>query len=264
VNRNGSFSIVFHTIFTTFMLAPILIVAWMSFTPDELLNLPLWNFSLRWYTALLEERAFINSLWVSTLLALGAATAATVLAVPVGYATARFTFPGRGAVEAIFMSPLIIPHVVLGVALLRFFTQGGLSGAWTGLFAAHVVVIFPYALRLIIAGFTRMDKQTENAAISLGATRVQVFFRIVLPVVFPSLAGGWLIAFIQSFDEVTMTVFIATPSATTLPVELYHSVEDSITPLVTSISTIVIVLTYGVLFLMDRIYSLDRILISRG
>ena len=91
-----------------------------------------------------------------------------------------------------------------------------------------------------------------------------MFRSIILPAMVPAIAGGWIISFIQSFDEVTMTVFIATPSSMTLPVRLYHYIEESIDPLVASVSTMVILLTFLLMFVVDRLYGLDRILVGKG
>src|SRR5690606_36788484 len=159
---------------------------------------------------------------------------AVILAVPAAVALHRYRFPGRGALVGFFLSPLVIPQVVLGVAFLRFFSQAGESGTFHALAGAHVVVIFSYTLRLVLASLASMSPMLERAAYSLGADHVDVVRRVLLPAVLPGIAGGWIISFIQSFVEVTMTVFIASPSQTTLPVRMYHYIEESIDPLVAS------------------------------
>ena len=158
----------------------------------------------------------------------------------------------------------MIPHVVLGVAFLRFFTQIGLGNTFLGLVLAHIVVVFPFALRLTLSSAIGMDRAIEQAAISLGASDIVVFRRITLPLITPGLMSGWALAFIQSFDEVTMTVFIAAPGTETLPVRMFLYIQDNIDPLVTSVSAVVIALTTVLLILLDRIYGLDRLLIGRG
>ncbi|WP_336743351.1 ABC transporter permease [Aureimonas altamirensis] len=264
MNRNGLLAIAFHTLFVVFMLAPLVVVMWMSLTPSDLLRLPTTSLSLRWFRAILDDGRFMSALWLSTQLAFVAASLSVILAIPAALALARYDFRGRNALVAFFLSPLIIPHVVLGVAFLRFFTQIGVTGSATALVGAHALVIFPYALRLILSGLTASDPAIERAAVSLGASRWIVFRSIILPAMVPAIAGGWIISFIQSFDEVTMTVFIATPSSMTLPVRLYHYIEESIDPLVASVSTMVILLTFLLMFVVDRLYGLDRILVGKG
>lgn len=264
MSRNGAFAIAFHTLFVSFMLAPLVVVMWMSLTPSNLLSLPTTSFSLRWFWAILRHSQFIDAFWFSLLLGFLSASLAMVLAVPAALALARYRFPGRDGFVALFLSPLIIPHVVLGVAFLRFFTQIGTTGSFIGLLGAHVLVIFPYGLRLVLAALTTSDPAIERAAISLGASQWTVFRRVLFPLMIPGVAGGWVISFIQSFDEVTMTVFVATPSSMTLPVRMYHYIEESIDPLVASVSTVVIVLTFLLMAIVDRIYGLDRILVGKG
>ncbi|MGW9329696.1 ABC transporter permease [Bosea sp. NPDC055594] len=264
MSRNGTFAIAFHTLFVAFMLAPLVVVMWMSLTPSNLLSLPTTSFSLRWFWAILRHSQFIDAFWFSILLGVLSASLAMVLAVPAALALARYRFPGRDGFVALFLSPLIIPHVVLGVAFLRFFTQIGTTGTFIGLLGAHVLVIFPYGLRLVLAALTTSDPAIERAAISLGASQWTVFRRVLFPLMIPGVAGGWVISFIQSFDEVTMTVFVATPSSMTLPVRMYHYIEESIDPLVASVSTIVILLTFLLMAIVDRIYGLDRILVGKG
>ncbi|MBN9446341.1 MAG: ABC transporter permease, partial [Bosea sp.] len=219
---------------------------------------------LRWFWAILRHSQFIDAFWFSILLGVLSASLAMVLAVPAALALARYRFPGRDGFVALFLSPLIIPHVVLGVAFLRFFTQIGTTGTFIGLLGAHVLVIFPYGLRLVLAALTTSDPAIERAAISLGASQWTVFRRVLFPLMIPGVAGGWVISFIQSFDEVTMTVFVATPSSMTLPVRMYHYIEESIDPLVASVSTVVILLTFLLMAIVDRIYGLDRILVGKG
>jgi putative spermidine/putrescine transport system permease protein len=264
MSRNGAFAIAFHTLFVAFMLAPLVVVMWMSLTPSNLLSLPTTSFSLRWFWAILRHSQFIDAFWFSILLGVLSASLAMVLAVPAALALARHRFPGRDGFVALFLSPLIIPHVVLGVAFLRFFTQIGTTGTFIGLVGAHVLVIFPYGLRLVLAALTTSDPAIERAAISLGASQWTVFRRVLFPLMIPGVAGGWVISFIQSFDEVTMTVFVATPSSMTLPVRMYHYIEESIDPLVASVSTVVILLTFLLMAIVDRIYGLDRILVGKG
>ena len=158
----------------------------------------------------------------------------------------------------------MIPPVVLGIAFLRFFTQIGLSGTFAGLVAAHVIVIFPFALRLVLAATAGMDSRIENAAISLGATNWTVFRRVMLPLMLPGVVSGWVLAFIASFDELTMTIFIAAPSTTTLPVRMFSYIQDNIDPLIAAVSALLIALTLAAMLVLDRLYGLERLFVGRG
>ncbi|ABM55995.1 ABC transporter permease [Verminephrobacter eiseniae] len=259
MRSNGPLALVFHTLFVVFMLAPLVIVCIVAFTPQGYLSLPTQGLSLRWFKAIFAYpeflRAFYTSLWLAAL----SSGIVIALAVPAALAIARYRFVGREAITALFMSPLMVPHVVLGIAFLRFFTQIGLSGSFTGLVLSHCLIIFPFALRLVLAASYGMDRRIEQAAISLGAGALTVFRRVTLPLILPGIVSGWLLAAINSFDEVTMTVFIASPATSTLPVRMFLYLQDNIDPLIAAISACLIALTAALLFVFDRLYGLDRL-----
>jgi putative spermidine/putrescine transport system permease protein len=264
MSRNGPLALAFHTLFIAFVLAPIVIVCVVAFTPEGYLSLPTNGLSLRWFRAIADYpefvRAFRDSLWLAAL----SSTIAVLFAVPAALAIARYRFTGREAVLAFFMSPLMIPHVVLGIAFLRFFTTIGLGGTFVGLVLSHIVIVMPFALRLVLAASAGMDRAVEHAAVSLGASPFTMFQRVTLPLILPGVVSGWVLAFITSFDEVTMTVFIASPSTITLPVRMFLYIQDNIDPLVTSVSAVLIFLTAIVMIVLDRAYGLDRLFIGAG
>lgn len=264
MRKNGFFSLLYHSIFISFIIAPLVVVMLVAFTSKGYISMPFAEgFSLRWFRAILDSTGIIRAFWFSLWLGLASATAAILLAVPGALALTRYKFAGRGVLMGFFMSPLMIPHVVLGVAFLRFFTTLNVTGSFVWLALTHVIVIIPYALRLVLSSATGLDRDAENAALSLGASRFTAFRRIVLPLILPGVAGGWMLAFIQSFDELTMTVFVATPGTTTLPVAMYNQIAQTIDPLVASVATVLIIGTLIVMVLMDRLVGLDRVLIGK-
>jgi len=260
MSRNGPLALAFHAAFVVFMLAPIIVVCIVAFTPEGYLSFPTHGLSLRWFRAIADYPEFINAFWLSIGLGALSATIALAVSVPAALAIARHRFAGREAVGTLFMSPLMIPNVVLGIAFLRFFTEIGLGGSFTGLVLAHIIFVFPYALRLTLASATGMDRAIEQAAISLGASEWTLWRRITVPLILPGLVSGWALAFIQSFDEVTMTVFVAAPGTETLPVRMFLYIQDNIDPLVTSVSASVIAITALALVALDRLYGLERLL----
>ena len=264
MRTNGPLALIFHTVFVIFMLAPIVVVCLVAFTPEGYLSLPTHGFSLRWFRAIANYPEFVDAFWVS--LGLGALSSfvALLFAVPAALAIARYRFRGRDALAALFLSPLMIPHVVLGIAFLRFFTTIGMGGSFPALLVAHVVVVFPFALRLTLAAATGLDRSLEMAAVSLGAGGWTLFRRVTLPLILPGVISGWALAFIQSFDDLTMTVFLAAPGTETLPVRMFLYIQDNIDPLVTSVSASVIAITMTALILLDRFYGLDRVLAGKS
>ena len=263
MSKNGPLALAFNALVVAFMLAPLLIVCVVAFTPENTLSIPTTSFSLRWFRAVFAHSDFVQSFKNSLWLAFLSATMAIVIAVPAGLAIARHSFPGRDFLNGLFLSPLIIPHLVLGVALLRTFSLIGATGSFFWLALAHVVIITPYALRLVLASVEGSDRSAEQAALSLGASQLTVFRRITLPMILPGVTGGWLLAFINSFDEVTMSIFVTAPSTITLPVRMYMYATESIDPLMAAVSALMVALTAVAMLVLDRVYGLDKILVGQ-
>lgn len=263
MGKNGPVSLVFHTLFTAFIVAPLVVIILVSFSDKGYISMPFGGASLRWYHAMLEAPELMGAFWLSIWLGLGSALLATAVSVPAAIAIARYRFIGRDALTALLLSPLMVPHVVLGVAFLRFFSLMGWTGSFIALLLVHALIVVPYSLRLTLGAIIGLERDAELAARSLGASRWISFRRILLPLILPGVAGGFVLAFIQSFDEVTMTVFVATPGTTTLPVALYHRVALLTDPVTTSVSTVMIVGTMALMFILDRVVGLDKVLIGK-
>ncbi|KWF66074.1 ABC transporter permease [Burkholderia multivorans] len=264
MQRNGFAALAFHALFVAFIVAPLAAVMLVAFTDKGYISMPFDGASLRWFRAIADNGDIVSAFWLSVRLALVAATLGVALAVPAALAIARYRFPGRAALTSFFLSPMMIPAVVLGIAFLRFLSLLHLSGSFWALVAAHVVIVLPYALRLALSSAIGLDRDAERAALSCGASRFTAFRRVVLPMIRTGVAGGWVLSFIQSFDELTMTIFVATPGTTTLPVAMYNQIAQTIDPLVTSVSAVLIVGTVLLMLVLDRLVGLDRILIGEA
>ncbi|SDV48034.1 ABC transporter permease [Chitinasiproducens palmae] len=260
MRRIPTFLLVFHLVFAVFMIAPLATVVLVSLTDKGYVAMPFDGMSLRWYRAILDAPDFIEAFWRSAGLATSAATLATLLAVPSGLAIAWYRFWGREAVMSLLLSPLMIPNVVLGIALLRFFTQINTPGSMWTLVLAHTLVVLPYALRLVVASAAGLDRSVGDAAQTLGASGWTAFRRVELPLIASGVAGGWLIAFITSFDELTMSIFVSSAATQTLPVRMYNYIANTIDPLLASVSTLLIVITLLLMLALDRMFGLDRVL----
>lgn len=263
MQKNGPVALLFHTLVVAFMLAPLVVICLVAFTPENTLSIPTTSFSLRWFRAIFEHpdfvASFVNSLWLASL----AATLSVAISVPAALAIDRYDFPGRNALNALFLSPLIIPHLVLGVAFLRLFALIGGTGSFGWLVASHVVIITPYVLRLVMAAFTGLDRSAEQAAMTLGASHWTVFRRVTAPMILPGITGGWLLAFINSFDELTMSIFVTSPQTVTLPVRMYMYATESIDPMMAAVSALMIALTAAAMLVLDRAFGLDKILVGQ-
>ncbi len=263
MQKNGPLALAFNALVITFMLAPLVIVCIVAFTPEETLTLPTSHFSLRWFDQVLHHPDFVQSFWNSLWLGVAAATISTALAVPAAMAIVRSRAPGLQFLQGLFLSPLIIPHLVLGVALLRMFSLVGGQGSFGWLIFAHALIVTPYTMRLVMAALVGFDHSVEHAAYSLGASGFTVFRRMTLPMILPGITGGWLLAFINSFDELTMSIFVVSPATVTLPVRMYMYATESLDPMMAAVSALIVFLTLSLMLLLDRVYGLDRILIGK-
>jgi len=249
MKQNGFWGLLFNALFLALILAPLVVVIAAAFTDKGYISMPFDGASLRWFRAILQNEDIVDAFWLSMRLALVAATLGVALAVP-------------AALTGFFLSPMMIPAVVLGIAFLRFLSLLGLGGSFWALCATHVIIVVPYALRLALSSAIGLDRDAERAALSCGASRLTAFRRVVLPMIRTGVVGGWVLSFIQSFDELTMTIFVATPGTTPLPVAMYNQIAQTIDPLVASVSTVLIVGTVALMLVLDRMVGLDRVLIG--
>ena len=203
--KNGYLGLAFHSLVVAFMLAPLLVVCLVAFTPTDTLAVPFGDWSLRWFRAVFEHGDLVQSFWNSLAVAVFAATLAALLAVPAALAIARFEFAGRQTLNGLLMSPLIVPHLVLGPAgfVNQFFEAVGIGRVrmlYTpiAVVVALVHVMLPFMVIPVWTSLHKLDPQVENAALSLGASRATVMRRVVLPQVTPGLLSGGLIVFALS------------------------------------------------------------------
>lgn len=150
MRKNGPFALAFHTLVILFVLAPLVIVVLVAFTPDETLTLPTRGVSLRWFRAILDYPDFVTAFFNSVKLAFASATLSLAIGLPAGLAIGRATFPGRAFLNGLLLSPLVIPGLVLGIALLRFFALIGATGSFAWLVLAHMIVITPFVMLSLI------------------------------------------------------------------------------------------------------------------
>lgn len=253
-----------HVLVVAFLIAPIVVVALVSFTPSQYLSLPTTQWSLRWYAALLHHGEFLSALRNSAVFAAVSSLVSTALCVPAAIALARQKFTGSGAITSMLLSPLMVPSIVLGIAFLKFLSVIGIGGTAFGLILCHCIIVTPYVLRLAMSSAASIDRNAELAAASLGAARWTIFRRVTLPLVMPGVISGWLIAFITSFDELTVTVFVASPSTTTLPVKLFNHITETTDPLAASVSGVIILLATLVMVVVDRLYGLETMFVGKS
>ncbi|MCC7284520.1 MAG: ABC transporter permease [Acetobacteraceae bacterium] len=241
-----------------FLMLPVVVVVLASFSTTSYLTIPPQGVTLRWYGRVLGSADYLHAIWISLALAASATLGALAVGTATSYALVRRRVPGRALIAAFVMSPLVFPGLVIGVALLQIYAALGLAGSFIGLLAAHVVITAPYVVRTTLASLQGLDKELEDAACTLGATRLEAFRLVTLPLLRPGLAAGGLFAFITSFDNVPVSIFLTGVGSTTLPVKIFTAIEFGVDPTVAAVSSLLILSTALVLVLAERQVGLHR------
>jgi len=222
-----------------FLCLPIAIVVPMSFSSARSLEFPPPGFSLRWYTAFFGDARWLEALGTSLLVASLSSVAALLLGSLAAYGLARGSFRGRGLLEFNFLAPMVVPHIILAVAFYIVFARIGLLGTLPGLVLGHTVLCVPYVVLVMGVALKGFDVRLEQVAFSLGASWPVVFWRILRPSMLPSLLAAWIFAFITSFDEVTLTVFVA-GTWETIPKRMFSELILEVNPVITAVATLLI------------------------
>ncbi len=241
-----------------FLLAPLIVVVPISFSGDSYMMFPPTSWSLKWYPAIFADGKMTSAFWTSLLLACVVTALSLLIALPAAYALVRLKPRGGEALSSLFTAPLLLPTIVLGLAILIVFARYGLLATFPGLVAAHLVVTLPYALRVLATALATLPIPVEEAAATLGASPFTVFRRITLPMMKSGLIGTTALCFLVSFDEVVLSLFMTGPRIQTLPVAMYHHVEQQADPLVAALSVLLVVLTLLVVLVVDRTSGLAK------
>jgi putative spermidine/putrescine transport system permease protein len=240
-----------------FLVAPILVVVVVSFGDAQFLEFPPRRLSLRWYD-LGEYPDFVSAFWLSVVLAAATTAVATVVGTLGAFALVRHRFPGRALLSALVMAPLALPGLVTGIALLQFFSLLGTEPSFWRLLIGHVVVTVAYVVRSVGAVLVGFDRSLEEAARGLGAGAFAVTRLITLPLIKPGVVAGAIFAFILSFDNVVVSIFLTTPRLVPLPIQIYNYVESSARPIVASVSTLQIAVILVLVLVAERLVGLSR------
>jgi putative spermidine/putrescine transport system permease protein len=241
-----------------FILAPLVVTVVISIGTSAFAAFPPRGFTLAWYAKVLADPEFQTSLAFSTTLAVGATAGALLLGVPAASALARHDFPGRGAAGAALLSPLIFPVLITGVALLKMFATLNSNNTSLNMLIAHVLVTMPYVVRTVTASLVLADTSLEDAARTLGAGRWRVFRRITMPQIAPGLAAGSLFAFMVSFDNFPISLWLADAQHNPIPILIFQRVASVFDPSIAAISTLMIVLAMAIVIALERVIGLRR------
>ena len=241
-----------------FILGPLVVIVGGSFTETPYVAFPPVGFTWRWYEQLLHRGDFLRSFLVSLILAVLCSVGAMGLGVSAVIGLHRHGMTGQRLFRAFLMSPLVLPTIVTGVALLQFYYLIDLDAPLAGLLAGHVLITVPYVVRTVGAGLVGLDPAIEEAAASLGAGGVWILWRVTLPAIAPSIMAAVIFVFITSFDQATVSIFLAGPDMMPLPVRIYSYIDFAVDPMVASVSTLLILFAFGLIAVLQRLLGLGR------
>jgi putative spermidine/putrescine transport system permease protein len=226
-----------------FLMVPILAIIPLSFNSGTFLTYPLDGLSLRWYHEFINSVQWTRALKNSFIIGLSSAALATILGTMAALGLTGANFRGKGLVMAILLSPMIVPVVITAVGFYFFFAPLGLTASYTGLIMAHTALGTPFVVITVSATLQGFDVSLARAAASLGANPVVTFFRVILPLIAPGVFSGTLFAFATSFDEVVVVLMVAGPEQRTLPREMFSGLRENISPTITAVATIMILVS---------------------
>jgi putative spermidine/putrescine transport system permease protein len=243
-----------------FLAIPLVITCVMAFDARTYLGpMPPPALSLHWFERLVSQADILASLRTSLILAV----LTTVLSVTIGTAAAvglaRGNFPGKAALTSAFLSPLIVPPVVIGFGLLLFLSKAGITNGMARLLLGHVIVTLPYCIRTSLASLLGSDQRLTEAAMVLGATERQAFWTITLPLIRTGVVTGAIFAFAISMDDVSISLFLSDPSATTLPVTLVSNMRAAFDLTIAAAAVVLIAVTALLIVVLDRVVGFDTV-----
>lgn len=243
-----------------FLLAPLVVVLGAAVTTSSFLEFPPSGFTLNWFREVLDEPVWRTALFASLKIAGVSMVIAAIVGIPCSIALSRTDFPGKAAINGLVLSPLMVPSIVLAISLLILYSRSGVGMPFWRLALAHGVLTAPYLIRTLTAALERVDPSLEEAARNLGATPATAWLRAVLPSVRPALLAAMFFAFIMSFDELVVALFLSGPRLTTLPMQIYGEIQYNLDPSIAAVSALLIVVTVAAVFLIERLLGVRRLI----
>ena len=238
------------TLVAIFLLMPIVFIAALSFGSSQWLIFPPPSWTLRWYQELFADPSWLESALTSAKVAAIVTVLSVIIGLFASLALTRGTFRGKETLRALFLTPMILPVVVLAVGLYAFFLKIGLNGTLTGFVIAHLVIALPFSIISIGNALEGFDKSIEDAAVLCGASPWEARLRVTLPAIKHGLFAAAIFSFLVSWDEVVLAIFMASPTLQTLPVKIWATLRQDLTPVVAAASTLLVLFTIVLMLLV--------------
>jgi putative spermidine/putrescine transport system permease protein len=252
----GRLSQVTTMLVIAFLICPLIVVVPISFGQSSLMEFPPSTYSLRWYRTLFANAQWADAAATSIKVGLLVAAISTALATATALGISRYTKRGKAALQALILSPLVVPVIVTGVALYYLFSMLRMTGTVSALVVAHTLLTFPYGVVVINAALERFDIRLEQAALSLGASPIRAFVRVTFPVIRPAILVSALFAFLVSFDEVVMALLLSGPQTLTVPKQMWDGIRFDLSPVIAAVSTVLLLLSSAIVLIAESLRRL--------
>lgn len=252
----------FGWIALAYLALPLVVIIGVSVTTTAYLRFPPVGFTLKWYVQFLSDPSYLAAIWTSAALAVNATVLALLLGVPTALVLARTHFRGQQGLAALFLSPLILPPIVMGAAILQYAGALGFARTYGAMLVGHTVIVIPYIVRTTLASLVGFQSSLEEAARDLGDSGPGAFFRITLPIIKPGIVAGSLFAVIISWINVELSMFNTTAHLMTIPVKLFNYIQYSVDPMIAAVSAATIYVAIIVVVILDLAVGIDRVAAS--
>lgn len=246
-----------------FLTTPMIIVVAVSFTSASYTHFPPKGFSFKWFLAVFDEPSFVMGIYNSLRLAFSTIVISNLIAVPAALTLVRRKYRYGNTMQSFFMSPLSLPMIVLGIGLLFYSSKMGFGLSFAALLAGHVAITIPYVFTIVFGTYRGVEANLEESAKVLGATDFQTLRYVTIPLIKPGIIVGSIFAFIMSFDNVPISIFLTGVKSVTLPVAVLVYLQDNFDPSIAALSTMQLFIIIVGLYVLQKIYGLEKISFGR-
>lgn len=250
---------VFAVLVFSFLFIPLLIIAITAFGSEPTISFPIKGFSLEWFSKAISSESFKKAFTLSIQIALLSTLLALIVGIPAAYALSRHSIRGRRFIKNFFLSPTIVPGIVVGYALFQFVVIKLRVPIFESLLLGHFLVVLPYIIRVVGGSLEQFDYSVEEVAWSLGCNKFSAFFKVVLPNISSGIISAFLLAFINSFNNIPVSMFLSGPGVTTLPASLMSYVEYNYDPTVSAVSVLLMLATIVIMFIVEKTLGISAL-----
>ncbi|WP_035051278.1 ABC transporter permease [Carnobacterium pleistocenium] len=258
MRKQRGLSLVAGAVFS-FLFIPLIIITITSFGEKPTIQFPITGFTFSWFAAVFENQSFIDSFFLSLEVSLLATLLALAVGIPAAYALTRQSVKGKNWIKSFFLSPTIIPGVVVGYSLFQFIVIRLQVPIFQGLLLGHFLISIPYIIRVVGSSLEQLDFSIEEVAWTLGSTKVKAFISIVLPNISSSIFAAFMLAFINSFNNIPVSQFLSGPGISLLPTTLMNYIEYNYDPIVSALSVLLMLGTIILMFVIEKTLGLAKV-----